>query len=89
MRISVDAEDPGYTPLAVAAVEEVLIDGHVINGCITADEEKGYVLCYLKDQDGNYVIDETGEHVEKVELTGEVQVVLKPGYTCLNIFRIH
>ena len=47
MRLSADKDDSGYSPAAFQA-KVFLDDVELIGRCITADEEKGEVICYVR-----------------------------------------
>ena len=49
MRLSCDKTDPGYSQWCFTPSIEIFLDGEKIEGCITADEEKGEALVYTKE----------------------------------------
>lgn len=49
MRISIDQNDPGYIHFSNTNAVDVYLDGIKLNKCITADEEKGEVICYIEE----------------------------------------
>lgn len=53
MRLSVIPTDPGYRE--DAGFYHVFFKGIILRNVITADEEKGEVLCYVQDNNGNAI----------------------------------
>lgn len=68
MRLSVDQDDPGFSPDAIRAT--VYLNGEKLNLCITADEERGECLCY--DEDAR----PSGNFAPTILRKGEVKIVL-------------
>jgi hypothetical protein len=65
MRLSVDKDDPGYSPDAFKA--KVTLDGVELRNCVTADEEQGVAICYIdKPFRGDTVPRETRSGVVKI-----------------------
>lgn len=83
MRVSVDRDDCGYNEIVRVAVSEIILDGQVMQNCITADEELGYVKAYVHDMDGR-LIEENGEP-KIIELQGQVEIRYSPGYSAATI----
>ena len=76
MRISTVLGDLGYVDSSRIFNIKVYFNDVVINNCVTADEENGYVICYETDADGNYILDESLMDISKVTRRGKVKVVL-------------
>lgn len=75
MRISCLKSDPGYTPLVQTCA--VIVDGRKMMDVLTADEEAGYILHYVR-KNGELVVNEFGDE-QTAELTGvSVEVLFKP-----------
>lgn len=74
MRLSLRKNDPGYHPEAFGA--EVYLDGQIVNGCFTADEEKGEVFVLKRNTLGEYTINATGDDIVKERKTGKVRIVV-------------
>lgn len=76
MRVSADRKDPGcenfmrFVPGSIS----VTIDDKIVDTtkCISADEEKGVVIMYAVDKDGNFIVDENSIHT--YALTGKVKI---------------
>lgn len=64
--------DPGYIDHSYRY--EVRLDGEYINTCVTADEEKGYVICHLQNEDGDLVLDPSGQSTAKIKRYGKVEI---------------
>lgn len=74
MRLSANEEDPGYKPELFNA--NIKLDGKIIDSVITADEEEGFVLAYVKDSNGKYEIDEEKQTLVQKRLEGKVEIIL-------------
>lgn len=69
MRLSVDPNDIGYNEFFYCLHPRAYLDGTEIEGCITADEEQGYIVRYktpLEERDGDLI---TETLFGKVEIT--------------------
>lgn len=74
MRVSVNTTDPGF--INDAWRYRVKLDGSFADYCVTADEEEGYVICYVKDEEGNFKIDPENYTCLQMQIKfGEVQIV--------------
>lgn len=62
-----DRQDPGFHPDANLLDIRITLDGKVLNGCLTADSDKGEVLVFT-GYTGN------GEYVTEV-LYGKVEII--------------
>ena len=78
MRISVDQDDPGYSPELAWKPVIIRLDGVAQPRCITADTERGFVTVVEADADGNLVLDENGHDVRLVTRFGVVTVEIEP-----------
>lgn len=72
MRVSVDKDDPGYSPQHMGA--KVFLDGIERSQVVTADEEQRLIIRYVTDQKGRLVIDRNG--VLRETLVGDVRIEL-------------
>ncbi len=70
MRLSILDHDPDYSPDAV--LYRVYLDGEEIQGVVTADEEKGYVVRYITDEEGNVQLN--GDEFDFETVFGEVRL---------------
>jgi hypothetical protein len=77
MRISANSEDSCYSPETVNKVK-VFLDGvDRTKGCVLADDELGEIEIYIKDEAGNFVVDETNNRVMRETLKGKVKIIIK------------
>ncbi len=74
MRVSVDKNDPGYVEDYL--YYRVFFNGEETNLVITADEEKGLIVCYATDENGKVVreYDRAGDLLLMRQLHGDVRV---------------
>lgn len=84
MRISCDENDPGYHNWLklrsdAGAWNKVLLDGKEIKDVITADDERGYVLRYVRSLTGNIRVDYGAKKAITEELHGKVEIVMIGG----------
>lgn len=76
MRLTVDeALDRGLIDKV-----EVYVDGKKVRRCIEADEEEGYVVCYLEDEHGRLILDENNNPVT-ARVRGKVEIRILDGDT--------
>lgn len=75
MRISVQKDDPGYSPLATRRCVPFL-NGWPVSFCITADEDKGYVWRYKTNSKGMVIVNAEGTGCEREQLFGVVEIKL-------------
>lgn len=56
MRLSIDRADPGFRPEVLRHQEtyDVFLDGDLVEGVVTADEEEGHVIAYARDDEGTF-----------------------------------
>lgn len=78
MRVSVDKDDVGYSPVAFGC--KVLFEGKEIGHCVTADEERQLVIVYKLDDRGKHILTPNCESVEKETRYGNVRIELSPAY---------
>jgi len=76
MRMSVRPSDEGFKNLKHDAV--VMFNGKEINHCVTADEEKGYVLVHQLDEAGKPFLNPDGDDILMCEMWGKVELILPP-----------
>ncbi|WP_374653129.1 hypothetical protein [Dongia sp.] len=78
MRISCDRADVDFRPDASRYL--VMLDGHVLPLCITADSDAGKAICYVTGNDGQPVknpVDPT--ELLRVTKRGRIEIVLPAG----------
>lgn len=71
MRLSADPKHPDYCAAALPA--SVFLDGCFVQGCLSADEEAGTVVCVVTDARGWVPVN--GNAVQEVTLHGAVDIV--------------
>lgn len=73
----VSLKDPDVD-FEIATRTRVWLDGvEVTSRCFEADEEKGYVLCYVEDEGGHHVFtDESKSELATEILTGAVKIAM-------------
>jgi hypothetical protein len=71
IRLSADVCDIGYH--AAFPLAEVRFNGAKLHGVITADERRGEVLVYRRDETGKLVVNEYGEPVTDLRF-GRVEI---------------
>ena len=78
MRISVDPLDESYANSrnVIHRVQQVLFNGYPVCGCMTADEEKGLLITYKKDSEGNYEHDDDGRRLTNTYF-GKIEIVIE------------
>lgn len=74
MRLSAKRGDPGYTRNVYGAI--VLLDGKEIKDVLTADEEAGYVVVYLRNSEGHFILNDARTEVVSKTIHGVVQINL-------------
>jgi len=57
MRVSVDTQDPGYSPGLIGRGVKVFLDGIEQRRVVTADDELGLVVMYDVDEQGQVKIE--------------------------------
>jgi hypothetical protein len=72
MRITVLDDDPSKRINPGAERYEVRLDGEIIKYCLTADDEKGLVICAVAD--GRGLMKALNGEVEKTTLYGRVEI---------------
>lgn len=55
---------------------EVYLDGERVHRCLEADEEEGYVVCYLTGENGELILD-PDNHPVPIRLVGEVEIQIR------------
>lgn len=76
MRMSVITSDPGYSPNAF--MYDVMLNGSRITDCVTADVDRGYVVCFARDESDNLLI--SGDQLLYEQFFGSVQIILRSPY---------
>lgn len=76
MRLSCREDDPGFQPADKTLTAVIYLNGSEITGVITADEERGFILRYMRDEQGRIRVDGNEARTEK--LYGKVQIEI-PG----------
>lgn len=72
MRLSADKNDPAYRDAALFA--EVTLDGQKLSLCVTADEELGEAVCYVRASDGTLAV--MADQLVTETLRGKVEICL-------------
>jgi len=75
MRMSIRRDDPGYSHRAYTA--KPYLNGVLLDNCITADEERGEVLCYARDANGDFYLNDAKDEVVTETLYGHVRIELE------------
>lgn len=73
MRISMDVNDVAYNP-SIAPYAKIFFNGVEMQGILTADEEEGFILTYLFDEEGQ-ITQEDGKPVTAT-VEGEVKIIV-------------
>lgn len=73
VRVSCDDSDPGYANFQGYGRHEVLLNGSVVPEAIAADEERGEVIRWARDEFGEFVRDD--EHLFTELVRGKVEIV--------------
>lgn len=76
MRVSIDPSDPGHGS-AMNAVRAVLVNDIPLRAVITADEEEGFALAYLFDENGQPVYDNGAGCFATRIYRGKVEIVTR------------
>jgi len=74
MRLSVLHGDPGYHRRA--NMSQPYLDGHPVDLCITADEDRGFVVVHKKGSDGRPMLNDSKTGTVKEKKFGKVEIVL-------------
>ena len=74
MRVSVDEQDPGYSPGLIGRGVKVFLDGVEQRQVVTADDELGLIVMYDVDENGRVKMD--GEMVRRINAQGAVKIEL-------------
>ena len=73
MRISVLKDDPGYDSKA-AGNYSVMFNGKLVEDCVTADSNEGWIITCAKDNDGNIIL--KGDCIQYTErMYGKVSIL--------------
>lgn len=76
MRISIREGDSGWNTWQDLSRSVVTLDGNIVKGVITADENLGYVVVYMKDSWGYPAIGDNGTLIEQKQ-HGRVEITFK------------
>lgn len=74
MRVSIDRRDRGFRHGLDVSTVRVYLDGVLRRDAVTADEELGEVVVYVRGTDGTVVTDEDGRSARVRTLRGRVRV---------------
>jgi hypothetical protein len=85
MRISVKKDDPGYDPVN-SRYAKVYLDGVEQKHCVTADEEEGYIIRYVTDDNGELTIE--GDYIKEEKVAGKVKIDIKLWRPAANCWRV-
>jgi len=72
MRLSAHKNDPGYSRIARKA--KAFLNGEMVDGCFTADEEMGKVWRYIKTRKGKCVLNPQKNGILTKCLSGQVEI---------------
>lgn len=75
MRLSVIPNDPGYD-MRRAIKASAFLDGEKLSGCVTADEDMGYVDVFKLESNGNISINKTERKAITIRRYGEVIIII-------------
>lgn len=73
MRVSVDSNDPGWTPHLIGHVK-VFFEGAERRYVFTADEEKRMCIVYVLDDNGNLMLNESRTEILTETIYGHVRI---------------
>lgn len=76
MRVSVDKDDPGYSPLLIGC--KVFYEGYERSHVFTADEEKRTAVVAKLDSRGGVCLNKTRDDIEKETIYGHVRIECDP-----------
>ena len=82
MRVSADKTDDGYRYFAMLKANGkdvfVFLDGVEVKNCVTADDERGFVIRYVPDEHGDVQIDPVDNNrIWEERLTGVVEIKIR------------
>lgn len=80
MRVSADIDDPDFSLAAVWL--QVYLDGQQLGACITADSDRGEVLCYELDERGRIRFDPDTKRAIVAHRTGKVEIYVDQRVSC-------
>ncbi|WP_115945628.1 hypothetical protein [Ectopseudomonas oleovorans] len=72
MRVSVDTQDPGYSPGLIGRGVKVFLDDIEQRRVVTADDELGLVVMYDVDEQGQVKME--GDEVVRITAHGAVKI---------------
>jgi hypothetical protein len=81
MRISADINDPGYDVFVNAKLNRkhvmVFVDGDPIREVVTADDVEGLCIVFLRDEQGQPIVNRVANSVVQRVIVGKVKIVLE------------
>lgn len=80
MRISVDSDDPGFSPLAAGTGLKVFLGGIEISHVVTADEERRELVRLVTDERGQLRLNAERDGAERETLRGDVRIEVPAGH---------
>lgn len=75
MRVSCDTTDPGYSNFRGYGAHEVLLNGSIVFEAITADDERGEVIRWARDEYGEFIFDRANKVLVTELVRGKVEIV--------------
>ncbi len=75
MRLSVQPGDRAYVEPDATEDVKILLDGVEQKTCYTADEEEGYVLRAVRDEEGLICVDRSNGEILIEEVRGRVEII--------------
>jgi hypothetical protein len=75
VRVSCDTSDPGYINFCGYGAHEVLLNGSVVREAITADDDRGEVIRWARDEHGEFVFNDARDELLTELLRGKVEIV--------------
>lgn len=81
MRISIIKDDPGFINWVHPNIgSKIFLDGVELHHCVTADEEKGFATCVVRD----FIVDRTTCDVTYEDKFGDI-VIQTPEMQCAEV----
>lgn len=74
-------DDPGYVNWQKYPRCQPYLDGVELKDCVTADEEKGEVIVFRRNKDGNLELTAAKDEIITEKLYGDVRIDLEPDTT--------
>lgn len=75
MRITADRDDPDFIGDGNYGRYRVLLNGAPLPDCVEADDQAGYAVVYMRDDDGHLDIDRVKQEVRRHVAKGVVRII--------------